>query len=209
MNSTRTTYKRIGYLLVAAALIIAAVTFTRAFIYTPESGRDLTANVNSSGVISVTDTKSQNTSYPARLEIPKIGISAKVQQVGVRKDGSMGVPTNYTDVAWYKNGTLPGQTGSAVISGHQDNGLGTPAVFYKLDQLKVGDDVYMVRADGTKLHFKVVETKVYAYNSKEPLNRIFNASNGTYLNLITCAGSWLQSARTNDKRLVVYTQLVS
>lgn len=206
--NTKTTYKRIAYLIALVAVIVAAFILSRAVIYSPSEELDITANVNSSGIISENETAGSEITYPSRLEIPKIGIDSKVQHVGIRKDGSMGVPSNYTDVGWYKLGTLPGQTGSAVISGHQDNGLGTPAVFYKLDQLKVGDDVYVVDANGKRLHFEVVEMKVYPYNSKEPLNRIFHASNGTYLNLITCAGSWLQSARTNDKRLVVYTKLV-
>jgi LPXTG-site transpeptidase (sortase) family protein len=148
-------------------------------------------------------------SKPARLQIPKIGVNAHVQHVGVARSGNMAVPDNFTDVGWFRNGPTPGATGSSVIAGHVDNAMGSDGVFKRLDELRLGDSVFVVRSDGKRLEFRVIDIKIHPYNLRGPaLDKIFADSTGTYLNLITCTGEWLPSARTNDKRLVVYTKLV-
>jgi sortase (surface protein transpeptidase) len=145
---------------------------------------------------------------PARLIIPALGINANVQQVGVNATGAMGVPSNFTDVAWYRDGTTPGQLGSAVIDGHVDNGLGLDGVFKHLADIKIGDDVYVQTKAGTKLHFVVSDIESYPYHDV-PTDKIFNPTDAQRLNLITCEGAWVSGGRTYDHRLVVYTTLVS
>lgn len=145
---------------------------------------------------------------PSRIIIPKLDIDTKVQHVGVTRSGNMAAPNNFTDVSWYKYGTIPGAKGSAVMAGHQTNALGNAAIFYTLPQLALGDEIYVEGPDGKRLRFRVVDEEVYAYNDPKPLERIFHASDDHYLVLITCAGKWLPSAKTNDKRHVVYAKLV-
>lgn len=145
---------------------------------------------------------------PHKLLIPKIEVEADVQHLGVTDTGNMAAPSNFTDVSWYKYGTTPGEKGSAVMAGHEDNALTLPGVFYDLHKLEIGDDIYVVRNNGERLHFKVVEETVYAYDDPKPLTKIFNRDDGTYLNLITCAGDWVPEAKTNDRRLVIYAKLV-
>ena len=146
--------------------------------------------------------------HPARLRIPALGIDAHVQEVGVNALGNMAAPNNFTDVGWYKYGTPPGFVGSAVIAGHVDNGLALPGVFKHLDELKIGDDVYVERKDGTELHFKVTEIQKYPYRNV-PLKTLFSRRDLPRLNLITCGGTWVPGERSYDERLVVYTELVS
>ena len=148
-------------------------------------------------------------SLPQRLIIPRLNIDAKVQHLGITKSGNMAAPSNFTDVSWYKYGTPPGRVGSAVVAGHEDNAISLDGVFKHLEDLENGDDVYVLREDGTKLHFKVVDKQVYPYNLSGPaLKEIFEKNDKSRLNLITCAGIWLKEAKTNDKRLVIYTELV-
>lgn len=144
---------------------------------------------------------------PARLRIPAIGIDTDIQQVGINAKGNMGVPTNYSDVAWYKHGTIPGQIGSAVIDGHVDNGLGLAGVFSKLSQVKRGDDIFVVTKTGRELRFRVEEVVSYPYKSV-PLERVFSWEDDARLNLITCGGSWIKVEKTYDERVVVYTRLL-
>ena len=144
---------------------------------------------------------------PVRLSIPSLRIDANVQYVGVNAIGNMGVPNNFTDVAWYKNGPAPGMRGSAVIDGHVDNGLGLAGVFKHLSDVRVGDDVYVERKDGTKVHFKVFSVVSYNYKMV-PLDLVFRRTDGVYLNLITCEGNWVKGEKTYDQRLIVYTKLV-
>ena len=148
-----------------------------------------------------------STALPDRLIIPALKIDASVQQTGVKADGSMGTPSNFTDVAWYKYGPIPGQVGSAVIDGHVDNGLALAGVFKHLADIKVGDDVYVQQKDGSKLHFVVIEIEIYPYKDAPP-QKIFGQNDMARLNLITCDGTWVKNDKTYDERLVVFTKLV-
>jgi LPXTG-site transpeptidase (sortase) family protein len=145
----------------------------------------------------------QNTasaSLPTELKIPVLNIDAKVQEVGITKKGNMATPTNFTDVGWYKYGTVPGNKGSAVIAGHVDNGLAFPGVFKHLDNIKVGDDVYVESATG-ETHFIVKSLDVYDFDANVPF--VFNQKDDYILRLITCTGTWVPAYHTHDKRLVV------
>ena len=213
--------KTIGKIFIVAGIISAILILGRGLYYAPNGDLGTGLGIGSSSTsASTTDVasaiKATSTPFqkktPSRLIIPKIDVDADIQHVGVTKTGNMAAPNNFIDVSWYKFGTLPGKVGSAVISGHQNNALSNAlfldGVFANLDDLKIGDRVYVMDEFGKKLEFKVVETQVYPYN-KAPLERIFAASGKARLNLITCAGSWLASAKTNDHRLVVYTELVT
>lgn len=142
---------------------------------------------------------------PARLSIPAIGVDANIQQVGLTAQGNMDVPSNYTDVAWYKDGARPSAPGNAVIDGHLDSKTG-PAVFWTLGELKPGDDVFVTTADGARLRFVVTGSETYPAD-QAPTYRIFGPAAAPQLNLITCDGTFNRDVRQYDRRLVVYTVL--
>jgi sortase (surface protein transpeptidase) len=188
-------------LITAVAAIVFFGTRTQALWYAP--GSDL--QVPSQETVPRTLPPAEE---PVTLRIPKLNIDTKIQQTGLNSKGNMGVPTNYTDVAWYKHGTIPGQVGSAVIDGHVDNGLGLAGVFKHLGELRKGDDVYVITKTGRELHFVVEEAVAYPYKSV-PLEKLFTRTGDAWLNLITCGGTWVKAEKTYDERFVVYTRLVS
>lgn len=145
---------------------------------------------------------------PARLVIAKIKVDVKIQGVGQTSNGEMGVPTNLIDVAWYNKGSLPGMPGSAVIAGHL-NGKHTPnGVFRNISNLKPGDIVEVIDQKGKTLQFQVVALKTYDYNASA--SEVFKSDGSrARLNLITCAGDWIKSISLYNKRLVVFTELIS
>lgn len=143
---------------------------------------------------------------PQRLRIPAIGVDAAIESVGQTAAGKMGVPQESQNVAWYNAGVQPGAQGNAVISGHLDDRMG-PAVFWRLRNLQMGDDVFVTHADGTEDHFQVIGSEAYT-NGAAPLNKIFGFDLERDLNLITCDGSWDRNSQTYSRRLVVYTRLV-
>lgn len=207
--------------LILFAVLLAGFALWRGFFYYPnEEDASLTAQVAeaaSTSAGSVSGLKSQGATpssataaLPSRLLIPKLGIDAKVQAMGLTKKGNMAAPSNYTDVSWYKLGAAPGTRGSAVMAGHVDNAAGLAGVFKNLDNLAVGDDVYVIDKSGKKLHFRVTAKKIYPYNlSGAELKKVFSATDAARLNLITCTGEWVEELKTNDKRLVVFTELVN
>jgi len=147
---------------------------------------------------------------PARLIIPAIGVNANIQSVGLawQGNGQMGIPTNFTDVAWYKDGPLPGMPGSAVIDGHLDGKDVPEAVFYDLEKLQLGDLVEVIDESGKKLQFKVVGSKSYDRNATT--TEVFSGDvSRARLNLITCSGDWIANEKSYNERIVVFTELVT
>ncbi len=176
-------------------------TLVRATLYAPDQ------EVASSTLAALAPARSATAGdLPARLRIPRLTIDAHVKHVGVNAQGLMATPGNFTDVGWYKYGTVPGFMGSAVIDGHVDNALALDGVFKHLQELKVGDDLYVDTASSTTLHFVV--TEVASYKAEDvPLERLFGAKDGAHLNLITCTGTWSKAQNEYAERLVVYATL--
>ena len=145
---------------------------------------------------------------PVRLVIPAIEINASVESVGIRSDSDLATPAHHPweDVGWYDLGPFPSERGSAVIDGHLDRPGGYPAVFWRLRDIQVGDDVQVIGSAGKALHFRVTRIAYYPAD-QAPLQDIFGNLGGRYLNLITCAGDWIPNQHQTTLRLVVYTSL--
>src|SRR2546421_4260960 len=145
---------------------------------------------------------------PVRLVVPAAGIAAFIEPVGIRPDGDLATPTRspWEDVGWYDLGPHPGARGSAVIDGHLDRPGGSPAVFWRLRDVQVGDNVMVIDGTGTTLRFHVTAIALYPPQNA-PIQQIFGNNSGSYLNLITCAGDWIPSQHQTTLRLVVYTSL--
>ena len=199
--------QKIAILLILAGIGLAVMT-VKAVYFSPQEEASISASEAAELGFSEAPT-TQEEALPSRIIIPKLGIDTDVQLVGITEKGNMAVPTNFTDTGWYKYGTLPGEEGSAVIAGHETDGLSRPAIFGRLSELEPGDEFYIVREDGKKLTFIVKREEIIPYDIKgQKLEEIFNLKGGRYLNLITCAGEWLPEAKTNDKRLVTYTEMI-
>ncbi len=186
--------------LVAAITVVAACVFVgtavRAVFYAPEPEFQLQD----------TSFYMEESSVPLRLTIPSLSIDADVERVGINIKGNMAAPSSYADVGWYKYGTVPGEKGSAVIAGHLNNGLGLNGVFMNLDQIEVGDDIIVETKGGESLRFEVTKIATYAH-TEVPTEELFTKDDTARLNLITCEGGWVQSEKTYEERLVVYSVL--
>lgn len=145
---------------------------------------------------------------PVRIKIPVIGVDAAVEQVGKTPDGAMDVPHDYNDTAWYQPGPRPGEPGNAVIDGHVDSTTGK-AVFWDLRRLTPGDQIVVVGDDGKERRFVVTGLEAYAHTDV-PLDRVFGASPGAHLNLITCdqTSRFDYTQRQYAGNIVVYADAV-
>lgn len=181
---------------IVLSVLIFGVVLYQTFFYYPSDELPLPKTAKSQNV------KNNFTT----LSIPKIGVDAKIVEVGITKKGNMASPENFSDVGWYKYGTIPGEMGSAVIAGHVDNGLGLGAVFSRLGELKEGDDIYVLDKDGKQTHFLVKNTEEYNYDARA--EKVFNDNDGKFLKLVTCSGKWIDSLKTHNKRLIVSAVLV-
>ena len=194
------------WVIVAAAFVVAiGVTFRFGFV--PDELFALPSEQFAYFAASATTSTDAAIGTPARLVIPDIGVDAKVQHVGITKAGNIGIPTNFTDVAWYRGGPRPGQPGTSIISGHVDNALGLAAVFKRLGELAIGARLFVTDEHGTKVAFKVTRVAVIGYTSPEA-KQLFAPTSKSQLVLITCTGRWIKSAKTYDRRLIVFTERI-
>lgn len=146
-------------------------------------------------------TSTPGTLVPARLSIPSLGVTAAVESVGTKADGSMGTPSNFKNVGWYSLGVQPGAAGSAVFAGHVNNGLTSSGVFENLSKTKQGDYITVADASGKSLVYRVSSVAEYPANASTA--NLFATTGPSQIVLVTCDGDWIPAQKTFDKRLVV------
>lgn len=145
---------------------------------------------------------------PVELYIPKIGVQAPIESVGLDSEGRMDVPKVAANAGWFNQGYKPGEKGNAVIAGHLDSETGAPAIFWNLSQLNSGDEIVVKDEFGNNLRYVVTGKQTFVFN-KVPLDEIFGGSDKSKLNLITCDGTFDYTSRNYSQRMVVYSELRS
>jgi LPXTG-site transpeptidase (sortase) family protein len=143
--------------------------------------------------------------FPVRLVISKIGVNATIEARGLDSRRNMLTPKDFHDVAWYNLGPAPGAPGNALLNGHVDWWTGA-AVFTRLSELRAGDKVTIVQADGTRLTFKVTGRRIVTAGAR--VASLFAPSKVSSLTLITCTGPWDPSILSDTHRLLVSAVLV-
>jgi hypothetical protein len=118
-------------------------------------------------------------------------VSTRLQRLGRDAHGAVGVPTGprrWEEAGWYAGGTRPGDPGSAVILGHVDSKRG-PAVFYRLRELRRGDEITVTRADGSRVRFAVQRVEQYP-KRRFPTADVYYPTLTPMLRLVTCGGAF-------------------
>jgi sortase (surface protein transpeptidase) len=146
-------------------------------------------------------------SPPVHIRIPAIGVSAAVVRLGLNRDGTLQVPGDYDVTGWFTGGPAPGATGPAVIAGHIDSKRG-PAVFYRLRELRPGQEITVGRSDGSSVRFAVDGVAQYPKHAF-PTEAVFGPSPEPLLRLITCGGVFDRSQRSYRDNVVVTARLVA
>jgi hypothetical protein len=133
-------------------------------------------------------------SVPVSVDIPAIGVRARIIALGVDASGGVAVPPLSTPflTSWYDRGPAPGQAGAAVLLGHVDAAGVGPAVFYRLGDLRPGNLVYVTRQDQRVAVFRVGSVALYP-QSAFPAAQVYADTPQPTLRLITCGGEfdWL------------------
>lgn len=171
------------------------------------TSKTTTKSKATSGIQTQTTTQPTASGLPKTIKIPKIGVSAPVEYVGLDGAGRMDVPKQWNSVAWYKLGFKVGDNGAAVMSGHLDTSSGAPAVFYRLGNLNAGDEIIVTDDKGVNHRFRVKSKQFFPWD-QFPLETVFGSAGTPALNLITCGGTWDRSARNYSQRIVVYSELI-
>ncbi len=151
------------------------------------------------------DREFKGTPAPTRIEIPSIGVSSSLLRLGKAKDGTVEVPGPWDVAGWYADGPRPGDSGSAVILGHVDSKSG-PAVFYRLRELRPGDQIEVSRADGSKVTFMVDRTAQYL-KKRFPTDEVYYPTLEPSLRLVTCGGEFDHSVGHYKSNIIVFASM--
>ena len=139
---------------------------------------------------------------PVSLTIPLIGVQTQLITLGLATGGALQVPSSTSVAGWYTGSPRPGAVGSAIIVGHIDS-LSRAGVFYRLSELRRGDDVYVKRADGTTAEFRVTSVQTYL-KDHFPTQTVYGPTPDAELRLITCGGAFDSATGHYLSNIVVY-----
>ena len=139
---------------------------------------------------------------PVSLTIPLIGVKTNLITLGLAAGGAMQVPSTSTVAGWFTGSPRPGAVGSSIIVGHVDSKSG-PGIFFRLPELKKGDDVYVKRSDGTTAEFRVTEVQTYP-KDHFPTDTVYGPTPDAELRLITCGGAFDSTTHHYLSNIIVY-----
>jgi hypothetical protein len=145
------------------------------------------------------------TPVPVRLEIDRIGVSSSLQRLGKARDRTVEVPSEWDVAGWYEGGPRPGDPGSAVVLGHVDSRTG-PAVFYRLRELRRGDRIEVVRADRSRISFRVDQVNQYD-KRRFPTDEVYYPTLRPQLRLVTCGGPFDRASGHYVDNVIVFASL--
>lgn len=141
---------------------------------------------------------------PVRLTVPSIGVTTPLVRLGVDAAGALEPPDDFAVAGWFAAGPVPGATGPAVLAGHVDSSRG-PAVFSRLEEVAVGDEVSVDRADGTAVRFAVTRVERHPKDAF-PTVEVYGPTPGAELRLITCGGAFDRTQRSYTDNVVVFAR---
>jgi sortase (surface protein transpeptidase) len=154
------------------------------------------------------ETTYQGTPEPVRIEIPRIGVTSRLLRLGKEKNGTVETPRKsvWNVAGWYTGSPRPGDPGSAVILGHVDSAASGPAVFYRLRELRPGDQVLVKRADGSVVRFAVDRTAQFP-KASFPTDEVYYPTLQSELRLVTCGGSFDDTTHHYRSNIIVFAKL--
>jgi sortase (surface protein transpeptidase) len=200
----------VGLVLLIAGVIIVVHGLTGGVKLPPAAAQQIPVTVKTTsprGPDPLTVAAPLAPSTPTQIEIPAIGVRAPIMRVGLNSDGTVQVPPlgNHNLAAWYDGSVMPGQDGSSVILGHVDTYAG-PSVFYSIKNLRRGDAIDVVRADGSRAAFTVIGVEAAA-KSDFPTDDVYDNVPYPALRLVTCGGPFDSGRGSYLDNIVVYAYL--
>jgi Sortase domain len=143
---------------------------------------------------------------PTQIDIPAIGVHARIVPLGLHLDGTIQVPGRFDEAGWYQGGPRPGDLGPSVILGHLDS-LDGPAVFLRLRDLTPGQIVSV--SSGSDAHRFRVDAVATFGKDRFPTSLVYGPVPGAALRLVTCGGSFDDVKHSYRANVVVFATELS
>lgn len=139
-----------------------------------------------------------------RLDIPALGVSAAVVDVGVAADSQLQVPADPLTLGRWSGGAEPGEPyGSTVVVGHVDTERQDGALF-ALHRMHVGDHIVAVGSDGRRVTYRVVASREVAKARLATGLDPFRQDVQARLVVVTCGGRFDPVHRHYADNVVVF-----
>jgi sortase (surface protein transpeptidase) len=136
------------------------------------------------------------------VELPSLGVTAPVIEVGVTEQRVLQVPSDPSVLGRWSDGARPDDgTGSIVLAGHVSY-RGELGVLHTLPDLQPGDEAVVMTADGPA-RYRADRVDVYR-KAALPYQDIFQFDVPERLVLITCGGEFDRSTGHYDSNVVAY-----
>jgi hypothetical protein len=140
---------------------------------------------------------------PTGIRIDPIGVDAPIVPVGVLSGTtSMEVPVDVSAVGWYRFGPAPGDPGSSLLVGHVDSRVQGAGVFFRLSQLRPGDQVVVEFGSARPQRFQVIARRLYLKSRLPTL--AFTRTGRSFLTLVTCGGAFDERTHHYLSNVVVF-----
>lgn len=148
-------------------------------------------------------------SKPVALDIPSIEVHSVVRHLGLTDEGELETPAgrHYNDAAWYRNSPTPGSLGPSILLGHVDSAEHGPSVFFRLGEMRAGDEVKVTRADGSLAVFVVDEVRRFP-KKDFPTELVYGDIDHAGLRILTCGGPFDEVSGHYVDNIVVFASLV-
>jgi hypothetical protein len=153
-----------------------------------------------------TPTDAEAVARPVSLIIPVIGVKTTLTRLGLTTDHELQVPSSTSVAGWYTGSPRPGAVGSAIIAGHIDSRSG-PGVFYRLHTMKIGEKIYVRRADHSLAIFRVTAIRTYL-KAQFPAQGVYGPAPVPQLKLITCGGAFDAVTGHYLSNVIVFATLI-
>lgn len=208
----RTGLRKISLLAVVTGLLIGVgglYYFLTQYLAAPQPGVSSSITSKVSKNPSATSTFEPLSEIPLRITIKKIEVDAVIEPLGLTDDGLMDAPKTNEGVGWYNKSARAGEdTYAVLLDGHYGT-KARPAVFYRLAELVIGDEITVTGQKGSIFTYQVVEKEqqyVYDVDMKKAFNLYPNTEQS--LTLITCEGKFDAASETYEKRTILYAKRI-
>lgn len=125
-------------------------------------------------------------SPPIRVGIAAVGVTAPIGPLGLNRDGTLEVPSDFARAGWYTGRPTPGEAGPAIIVAHRASRRG-PGAFWSLPDVQPGQQIVVTRADRRRVLFAVERVEQHRKDAF-PTAAVYGPTPETALRLITCGG---------------------
>jgi sortase (surface protein transpeptidase) len=114
-------------------------------------------------------------------------VTAPIGPLGLNRDGTLEVPADFSRAGWYTGRPTPGETGPAIIVAHRSSRRHGAGAFWRLPDVRPGQEIVVTRADRRRTLFTVDRVEQHRKDAF-PTDAVYGPTPETALRLITCGG---------------------